>query len=58
MKDNMNKLTDKTAEYNQTKEIIDKQKTWKGSIQPFTTKIKDDVNKKIDKVTSWFRKWF
>ncbi|PQP79058.1 ATPase [Candidatus Phytoplasma phoenicium] len=58
LKEEENKLTQQITEYKQIKDTIDNQKTWKGSIQPFTTKIKDDVNKKVEKVTSWLRKWF
>ncbi|BAD04132.1 hypothetical protein ['Chrysanthemum coronarium' phytoplasma] len=65
LKEKCDKLIEKTTEYDQIKKIIDNQKTWKGSIQPFTTKIKDDVNRnvasvkeKVNKVTSWFKKWF
>ncbi|BAD04152.1 conserved hypothetical protein [Onion yellows phytoplasma OY-M] len=58
LKENSDELTQKTTEYDKIKDTIKNQKTWKGSIQPFTTKIKDDVNKKVENVTSWFKKWF
>ncbi|MDO8058986.1 ATPase [Candidatus Phytoplasma australasiaticum] len=58
LKEKGDELTQITTEYKKIEDTIDGQKTWKGSIQPFTNKIKDDVNKRVDKVTSWFSKWF
>ncbi|QKX95216.1 hypothetical protein [Candidatus Phytoplasma asteris] len=58
LKEKSDNLIQKTTEYEQIKDTIDNQKTWKGSIQPFTTKIKADVKETSIKVKSWFKKWF
>ncbi|WAN63198.1 chromosome segregation ATPase [Candidatus Phytoplasma rubi] len=58
LEDNKNKLIQTKTKYDQVQDTIEKQETWKGSIQPFTNKIKDDVNETVNKVTSWFKKWF
>ncbi|PQP79490.1 ATPase [Candidatus Phytoplasma phoenicium] len=58
LKEKSDELTQKTTEYEQIKNTIDNQDTWKGSIQPFTTKIKKDVNDTSIKIKSWFKKWF
>ncbi|WP_268849620.1 ATPase [Candidatus Phytoplasma rubi] len=56
LEDNKNKLIQTKTKYDQVQNTIDNQKTWKDSIQPFTTKIKDDINETVNKVTSWFKK--
>ncbi|MDV3201454.1 MAG: hypothetical protein Q8872_01080 [Candidatus Phytoplasma australasiaticum] len=58
LKEQEQKLTQKLKECDQIEETIKNQQTWGGSLQPFKTKIIDSVNKKVEKVTSWFRKWF
>ncbi|WP_238568793.1 chromosome partitioning protein ParA [Chrysanthemum yellows phytoplasma] len=58
LKENSDKLTNKITEYDKIKNTIENQKTLKGSIQPFTNKIKKDINETSIKVKSWFKKWF
>ncbi|WAN63446.1 chromosome segregation ATPase [Candidatus Phytoplasma rubi] len=59
LKTRSDKLTQKEEELTKIDLTIKAQEnTYSGAIQPFTAKFKKDVNKKVDKVTSWFKKWF
>ncbi|MDV3166578.1 MAG: ATPase, partial ['Waltheria sp.' little leaf phytoplasma] len=58
LKEKNDNLNQQTIEYIKLKDIAEKQETWKGSVQPLTKKIAREINNKVEKVTSWFRKWF
>ncbi|MGL9688043.1 MAG: hypothetical protein ACQBVK_04800, partial [Candidatus Phytoplasma sp. TWB_XP] len=58
LKDNCDKLTQKTTEYEQLKETINNQESWKGSLQPLGNKIVKEINTTTKSVISWFKKWF
>ncbi|MGL9687877.1 MAG: hypothetical protein ACQBVK_03865 [Candidatus Phytoplasma sp. TWB_XP] len=65
LKEASDKLIQKTKKFDELDENFKNQKTWKGAIQPLKACIKEDVRQrinsakeKVNKVTSWFKKWF
>ncbi|MDV3199741.1 MAG: ATPase [Candidatus Phytoplasma australasiaticum] len=59
LKDKEGNLTLKTQEFKKIDKMIKDQTTsYSAAIQPLKNRFKEDIKQRVEKATSWFKKWF